>query len=138
MAIRVALHHKTTYNYGRSVTLLPQIVRLRPAPHCRTPIVSYSLKIEPKDQFLNWQQDPYNNYLARLVFNKPARSFKAEVDLVVDMLPINPFDFFVEEEAAQYPFAYESRLAKELTPFLAASDHSPELLELVASLRRTG
>src|SRR5947207_7844474 len=90
MSIQVALHHKTEYHYDRSVTLLPQVVRLRPAPHCRTPVVSYSLKIEPTDLFLNWQQDPYSNYLARLVFNKPVRQFKVEVDLVVDMEPINP------------------------------------------------
>jgi uncharacterized protein (DUF2126 family)/transglutaminase-like putative cysteine protease len=136
MAIRVALHHKTEYRYDRSVTLLPQVVRLRPAPHCRTPVVSYSLKIEPTDLFLNWQQDPYSNFLARLVFNEPARKFKVEVDLVVDMEPINPFDFFIEEQASKYPFAYESRLAKELTPFLEASENTPELLAFAASLRQ--
>ena len=136
MAIRVALHHKTEYLYDRSVTLLPQVVRLRPAPHCRTPIVSYSLKIEPTDLFLNWQQDPYSNYVARLVFNEPARKLKVEVDLVVDLEPINPFDFFIEEESSQYPFAYEARLAKELTPFLAADENTPELLDLVAALRK--
>src|SRR5436190_17877254 len=136
MSIQVALHHKTEYRYDRSVTLLPQVVRLRPAPHCRTPVVSYSLKIAPTDLFLNWQQDPYSNYLARLVFNKPARKFMAEVDLVVDMEPVNPFDFFIEEGASKYPFAYEGRLAKELTPFLEASENSPELLAFAASLRQ--
>jgi uncharacterized protein (DUF2126 family)/transglutaminase-like putative cysteine protease len=137
MAIRVALHHKTEYLYDRPVTLLPQIVRLRPAPHCRTPVVSYSLKIEPKDQFLNWQQDPYSNYLARLVFPKPAKKLKVEVDLVVDMQPINPFDFFIEEAATEYPFKYEGQLAKELLPFLEWTENSPALLELVESVRKT-
>src|SRR5215831_9253559 len=76
MAIRVALNHKTEYHYDRPVSLLPQVVRLRPAPHCRTPILSYSLKVRPAEQFLNWQQDPYSNYLARLVFHKPTRFFE--------------------------------------------------------------
>src|SRR5262249_25963397 len=110
MAIRVALHHKTEHHYDRPVVFLPHIVRLRPEPHCRTPVVSYSLKIEPNDHFINWQQDPYSNFLARLVFNKPAKKFKVEVDLVVDMQPINPFDFFIEKEASECPFQYEDRL----------------------------
>ena len=80
MAIRVALNHLTEYVYDRPVTLTPQIVRLRPAPHCRTPIVAYSLKVGPRDHFLNWQQDPYSNYLGRLVFPKPTREFRIEVD----------------------------------------------------------
>src|SRR3977135_4320091 len=99
MAIRVALHHKTVYRYDRLVTLQPHVVRLRPAPHCRTPIHSYSLRITPEPHFLNWQQDPYGNYLARIVFLKPAREMCVEVDLIAEMAPLNPFDFFIEPSA---------------------------------------
>ena len=94
MAIHVALNHKTHYLYDRRVNLGPQIVRLRPAPHSRNPILSYSLKISPKDHFINWQQDPQGNYLARLVFHEPTTQFLVEVDLVVEMAVFNPFDFF--------------------------------------------
>src|ERR1700680_4916149 len=104
MAIRVALHHKTEYHYDRPVTLLPQVIRLRPAPHCRSPILAYSLKVQPAKQFLNWQQEAYSNYLARVVFLETARAFVVEVDLVAEMVAINPFDFFVEEYATHYPF----------------------------------
>ena len=121
MPIRIALNHVTQYNYDRLVTIGPQIIRLRPAPHCRTPILSYSLKVEPIDYFINWQQDPHGNYLARLVFTKPARALRVEVDLVADMTVINPFDFFVEPSAEFYPFTYESWLSKELLPFLEKS-----------------
>src|SRR5476649_2549259 len=110
MAIRVALNHKTEYHYDRLVTLLPQVVRLRPAPHCRTPIVSYSLKVTPKQHFLNWQQDPQSNYLARFVFPEPTREFLIEVDLVAEMAIINPFDFFLEKGAETFPFGYEPAL----------------------------
>src|ERR1700691_5088709 len=96
MAIQVALNHKTQYRYDRMVMLGPQVVRLRPAPHCRTQSLSYSLKIQPADHFLNWQQDPQANYLARLVFAKPARELRAEVDLTAEMAVVNPFDFFLE------------------------------------------
>src|SRR5438552_14823337 len=106
MAIRVALHHKTEYCYDRPVALLPQVVRLRPAPHCRTPVTAYSLKIKPQDHYLNWQQDPYSNYLARLVFTKPTRAFQVEVDLVAELTALNPFEFFIETAAEKYPFKY--------------------------------
>src|SRR5579872_2899089 len=118
MAIQVALTHKTQYRYDRLVNLGPQIVRLRPAPHCRTPIVSYSLKITPKQHFLNWQQDPQSNYLARLVFPNPTREFVVEVDLVAEMAIINPFDFFLDKDAETFPFAYEPALARDLRPYL--------------------
>src|SRR5712691_6651298 len=104
MGIRVSVHHKTVYNYDRMVTLSPQTVRLRPAPHSRTPVLSYSLRIEPKDHFINWQQDPQGNFLARLVFPEQTRKFSVEVELVAEMTVINPFDFFLEPQAETLPF----------------------------------
>ena len=136
MSIQVALHHKTEYHYDRPVKLSPHVIRLRPAPHCRTPILSYSLKVLPAKQYLNWQQDPYSNYLARIVFLEPTRDFVVEVDLVAEMVAINPFDFFVDDEAAHYPFRYEANLAVELHPFLEIKESEPKLLELVCELRR--
>ena len=117
MAIRVALNHKTSYAYARPVWRSPQLVRLRPAPHTRTPVTAYSLKVEPKDHFINWQQDPYGNRVARLVFPKKTKSFSVEVDLIAEMTTINAFDFFVEKDAEQYPFKYDATLTKELTPY---------------------
>src|SRR3954463_9339464 len=130
MAIRVALNHKTEYSYDRPVTLTPQIVRLRPAPHARTPILSYSLKITPREHFLNWQQDPYSNYQGRLVFPKPTREFKVEVDLVAEMTVINPFDFFLGASPENSPFVYEPILAKELIPYLEREPAGPKLRAL--------
>ena len=96
MAIHVALNHKTSYRYDQLVNLGPQVVRLRPAPHCRTPILSYSLKITPREHFLNWQQDPQSNHQARLVFPERTREFVIEVDLVAEIAAMNPFDFSVQ------------------------------------------
>ncbi|RZO85907.1 MAG: transglutaminase family protein [Kiritimatiellaceae bacterium] len=117
MAIRVALNHKTQYFYDRPATLGPQMIRLRPTPHCRTPIVSYSLNVLPEDHFINWQQDPQNNYVARLLMNEPTECFEIEVDLVAELKPINPFDYFLEKYAEHYPFEYPSVLKRELRPF---------------------
>ena len=118
MGIHVALNHKTTYRYDRRVTLSPQIVRLRPAPHCRTPILSYSMKVTPKEHFINWQQDPFSNYLGRLVFPRPTGQFIVEIDLVAEMIIINPFDFFLEPKAEIFPFEYERKLKVDLAPYL--------------------
>ncbi len=136
MAIRVALHHRTAYQYDRYITLLPQVVRLRPAPHCRTPILSYSMKVTPADHFVNWQQDPYSNYQARLVFPKQVREFSVEIDLVAEMTTINPFAFFVEASAENYPFTYDALLAKELAPYLELQTTGPTFQSLIAELRR--
>ena len=106
MTIRVALNHQTSYSFDRAVNLWPHEVRLRPAAHSRTPILSYSLNIEPAGHFLNWQQDPFGNWVARLVFPEKAESLKITVDLVADMTVINPFDFFIDEVAENYPFEY--------------------------------
>ncbi|WP_411828177.1 DUF2126 domain-containing protein [Luteolibacter sp. AS25] len=118
MSIHVALHHRTSYEYDRSVEHGPHVVRLRPAAHAKTRILAYSLKVGPGDHFVNWQQDPQGNYLARLVFNEPMKRMDVEVDLVVEMAVHNPFDFFLEEKAENYPFSYDEEVAKELAPYL--------------------
>ncbi len=163
MAIHVALNHVTHYRYDRRVTLSPQVVRLRPAPHCRTPILAYSLRVEPAAHFINWQQDPFANHLARLVFQEQTTEFKVTVDLVAEMAVYNPFDFFLEPEAEQFPFNYpqaddirrpppegvessgEATLTQEyppdvahdLAPYLARIALTPRLAALVESVPRT-
>ena len=125
MSIHAALHHVTHYRYDRPVQLGPQVVRLRPAPHCRSKVISYSLRIEPAEHFVNWQQDPFANYLARLVFPEKTREFKVTVDLVVEMAVYNPFDFFLEPQAENFPFTYTEAQAQELAPYLAVEPATP-------------
>lgn len=134
MTIQVALNHKTKYSYDKFVALGPQIIRLYPASHSRTKVISYSLNIEPKKHFINWQQDPYGNHLARIVFPEKVDSFTVEVDLVADMTVINPFDFFLEKTAEDFPFKYEPNLEKELFPFLSSQKPGPLLKNFIASL----
>ena len=136
MSIHVAVHHRTTYRYDRLVKLGPQSVRLRPAPHCRTRILSYSLKVHTKPHFLNWQQDPQANWIARLVFPEPTRSLDIEVDLVAEMEAHNPFDFFLEPYAEKWPFTYEAALAEELEPYTAVLPDQPLVDAWVASISR--
>jgi uncharacterized protein (DUF2126 family)/transglutaminase-like putative cysteine protease len=137
MTIRVACHHVTHYQYDRPVALAPHVLRLRPAPHCRTPIRSYSLRILPQPHFLNWQQDPFGNYLARLVFPEPSRELRIEVDVVADMTVINPFDLFVEESAESFPFCYDAQLRKELTPYFELAESGPRLSAWLEQVERT-
>ncbi|MFN7951686.1 MAG: transglutaminase family protein [bacterium] len=136
MAIRVALHHRTRYRYDRRVRLGPQIIRLRPAPHSPIAIPSYSLRIRPEQHFLNWQQDPQGNFLARVVVPEPTTELEIDVDLTADILAINPFDFFLEPESEKYPFRYEPWLAKELAPFLEVQPPGPRLTRWLATVDR--
>ncbi len=135
MSIHVALHHRTHYRYDRNVGLSPHEIRLRPAPHCRTPVLSYSLNVRPEKHFVNWQQDVFGNHIARFVFPGKSRELEITVDLVVDMTVINPFDFFVETYAEQFPFVYPSGLAHDLMPYLALDEQGPLLRQWLADFR---
>jgi uncharacterized protein (DUF2126 family)/transglutaminase-like putative cysteine protease len=134
VSIHVALNHVTHYRYDRRIALSPQVVRLRPAPHCRTPVLSYSLRVEPAQHFINWQQDPFSNYLARLVFPEKTSEFKVTVDLVAKMAVYNPFDFFLEPSAEAFPFGYEAGLRHDLQPYLAPEPLTPRFKEFVAAV----
>jgi transglutaminase-like putative cysteine protease len=133
MSIRIALHHRTRYRFDREVQLAPHVIRLRPAPHCRTPVLSYSLTVEPREHFLNWQQDPQGNRLARLVFPRPARELVLTVDMVVDLVAVNAFDFFLEPDVERFPFVYEPWLAAELAPYRAEVPAGPLVDEFLAA-----
>ena len=135
MAIHVALNHVTHYRYDRLVNLAPHVVRLRPAPHSRTQVLSYSQTVAPAEHFINWQQDPFANYQARLVFPKPMRELKVTVDLVVEMAVHNPFDFFLEPYAEQVPFAYPAAMQAELAPYLALGELTPRLQSYLEPIR---
>lgn len=136
MSIKVAIRHFTSYQYDRAVNLSPHIFRLRPAPHCRTPILSYSLKIVPENHFINWQQDPFGNYQARVVFPEQTRKLTFEVEVIAEMVVINPFDFFIEKSAEQFPFTYGHQLQKELQPYFEIAENGPLLQEVLKSIDR--
>ncbi len=136
MSIFVALHHVTHYKYDRPIDLGPQTIRLRPAPHTRTPILSYSLKVTPSNHFVNWQQDPQGNWLARFVFPEKATELKIEVDFTAQMTVINPFDFFVDPSADSFPFSYSDDLKTELAPYLATTEPGPKFAEYLAGIPR--
>lgn len=136
MSIHAALNHVTHYRYDRAVNLGPQVVRLRPAPHARSRVLSYSLRVEPAKHFINWQQDPFANFQARLVFPEPTREFKVTVDLVVEMSVYNPFDFFLEPGAEKFPFRYEPEVAEELVPYLACEPLTPKVAAYLEKIDR--
>ncbi len=138
MAIRISLHHRTEYRFDRPVRLAPHTVRLRPAPHCRTRVTSYTLKVEPRGHFLNWQQDPQGNHVARLVFPEPTTHLVFEVDLIAELVAINAFDFFLEPEVETFPFRYDPVLMAELGPYLATppATGGPLVDALVDEFRR--
>ncbi|OYU48054.1 MAG: IMP dehydrogenase [Rhizobiales bacterium PAR1] len=136
MSIKASIHHLTHYRYDRPVTLGPQVIRLRPAPHSRTRVISHSLKVSPGGHFVNHQQDPYGNWLARFVFPEPVTEFKIEVDLVADMTVYNPFDFFVETNAETWPFEYPVDLEPDLSIYRTAEPAGPALAAFLATIPR--
>tara|TARA_R110002050_G_scaffold24083_3_gene64296 strand:- start:61023 stop:64349 length:3327 start_codon:yes stop_codon:yes gene_type:complete len=137
MALKIVISHKTTYKYDRPVSLSPHIFRLRPAPHSRTPIEAYSIKITPENQFFNWQQDPFGNYLARLIFPEKTTEMSIDVEIIADLKTINPFDFFVEEYAEEYPFTYNETTQKELLPYLEITDKGKLLEDFIKTIDYT-
>jgi uncharacterized protein (DUF2126 family)/transglutaminase-like putative cysteine protease len=136
VTIQVALHHRTRYVYDRPVTLSPHEIRLRPAPHSRTPVLSYSLNIVPGTHFINWQQDIFGNHIARLVFPEKTTELSITVDLIADMTVINPFDFFIDSQADRFPFNYAAELQRDLIPYLALDEDGPLLQQWLAGFRR--
>jgi uncharacterized protein (DUF2126 family)/transglutaminase-like putative cysteine protease len=136
MSIQVALNHRTQYRYDKAVSLGPQIIQLRPAPHCRTRILSYSLNVTPTQHLLHWQFDPHANHLARLIFPEKTDTFVVEVDLVADLAPFNPFDFFLEPGASDYPFEYAPELARDLERCRSVEPAGPLLKAFLGSLSR--
>jgi len=137
MTVTVSIHHRTVYQFPEAVELTPHVFRLRPAAHSRTPIVSYSLRIEPGGHFINWQQDPFGNHMARVVFPEKTQRMTVDVEVVAAMTAINPFDFFLEECAEQIPFTYPARLQRELAPYLETSENGPLLRRFLADVDRT-
>ncbi len=137
MSILAALHHVSDYRYDKPISLGPQVIRLRPAPHTKAHVQSYALKVEPANHFINWQQDPFGNYLARIVFPEKTAQFKVTVDLVLEIKVFNPFDFFLEDTAQTFPFAYDDALKDELAPYLEIKDRDPALLDYVTALPAT-
>lgn len=137
MSIHTSIHHVTHYKYDRAIRLSPQIVRLRPAPHCKIPIRSYSLNIEPDGHFINWMQDPYGNYMARIIFPEPVRELKIEVEVLADVRVINPFDFFLEEYANQWPFEYSEDLKRDLKSYRDVEEHGPLFQKYLSEISRT-
>jgi transglutaminase-like putative cysteine protease len=136
VSIHVALEHRTTYRFDRAIGLSPHVVRLRPAPHCRTPILAYSLTVEPADHFVNWQQDPFGNFEARLVFPERTTELSIVVDLVADLTVINPFDFFLEPAAETVPFSYDPELERDLGPYLECDPVGPLLASWLAEVEQ--
>ncbi|RUY00918.1 transglutaminase family protein, partial [Mesorhizobium sp. M7A.F.Ca.CA.004.04.1.1] len=137
MAILAAVYHLTHYKYDRPVVLGPQIIRLQPAPHSRTKVLSHSLKVEPANHFVNLQQDPYGNFLARFVFPEPVTELKIEVDLVADMTVYNPFDFFVEPSAEAFPFEYPEEIRDDLAIYRTPEPAGPLLSALLNTIDRS-
>ena len=137
MAIKIAIQHHTEYRFDRLTEIHPHIVRLRPAPHCRTPIESYSLKVTPDNHFINWQQDPFSNHLARMVFSEKARKLIFDVEVIADMTVINPFDFFLDEQFEQFPFKYNKQLKKDLAPYLQITEKGPLLMKWLEQVNRS-
>ncbi|MEM6689859.1 MAG: transglutaminase family protein, partial [Planctomycetota bacterium] len=134
MSIQVALHHHTRYEYERSIRVDPQLVRLRPAYHARTPIIAYGIEVSPDDHFRNWQQDPFGNPMARYVFPEKIDHLDITVDLIADMTVINPFDFFIAEYADQFPFDYQPENLRQLSPYLSVEEDDPSVDDFVAKM----
>ena len=137
MSIRAAIHHVSDYRYDRMVNLGPQIVRLRPAPHCRTRILDYALTVSPANHFINWQQDASGNWLARLVFPERTDHLTITVDLTADLSVVNPFDFFVDDRASRYPFTYDADTASDLTAYLVPEPVGPKVLAFIDALPKS-
>lgn len=132
--MRILLEHQTCYQYERPVFLTTHYLRLKPAPHYRIPIESYALSVEPHNHILHWQQDPFNNYLARVDFMASTQSLVVDVKVTINMVTINPFDFYVDEEAQFFPFSYNDEIKSALSPYLKTTKQDPLVREWLGNI----
>ncbi|MVM36021.1 transglutaminase [Spirosoma sp. HMF4905] len=137
MAVRVAIHHHTQYDYDRPVFLSPHFIRLKPAAHCPAIIESYSLTIQPANHILHWQQDPFGNFIARVDFGESMQMMSIEVEIIARLEPVNPFDFFLDTYAESFPFVYEDQLKKDLMPYLEVEEQGPYLTQWLQQIDQT-
>ena len=131
MGTQVGLHHRTQYRYDKAVSLGPQIIQLRPAPHTKTEILSYSLDVDPADHILNWQFDSLGNHFARVIIPNKTVMFVVDIDIIADLTPYNPFAFFIEPGFENYPFEYPPDVRKNLEPYRVAETPGPLLQAFV-------
>src|SRR5512144_2869181 len=138
MSILVSLQHVTRYRYDAPAVLGPHVIKLRPTPHGRTRVPSYSLKVAPAQHRVNWQHDPHGNWAARYLFAERTSELVVTVDLLAEIVAFNPFDFFIEPYAEKLPFSYPAELRRELAVYLEAEPAGPRLAAFLATLETGG
>jgi len=133
--VSVCLRHRTTYLFERPAVLGPHSIRLRPSPHCPVPILGYELRVDPQDAEVRWHHDPHDNWVARAFFPSPAGKLDIDVRMEARLAPVNPFDFYVDDWALRYPFAYPHALSRELAAYLWRDEPTPRVRAFVEEVR---
>jgi transglutaminase-like putative cysteine protease len=108
--VKIGIRYETIYRYDRAVRFSPHDVRLFPRSDRFVQIARLDFRTMPETT-VRFGRDVFDNVVASCFFEKEAEALELRLEVDVEIVKKNPFDFVLARRAIQMPFAYEEEIA---------------------------